>query len=252
MSENVRIEQVYPPPRCSRPEAIRLDTVRRCRPDHVTSTLGLNEHGEPRERYRRTAKSDAAEVVTTQYPKWWTELDTKAVDTARLLAADAVQKVGNGHPGTAMSLAPLAYLLFQKVMRHDPTDPNWVGPRPVRAVQRALIAHPVHPAVPLRLRPGTRRPQVAADLGLADSGPPGARSHDRRRDHHRPARAGRRQRRRDGDGRPPRAWPVRPRRRTRRVAVRPPHLRHRRRRLPGGGHLRRGVLAWPGTSSWAT
>jgi transketolase len=49
------------------------------------------------------------------------------VDTARLLAADAVQKVGNGHPGTAMSLAPLAYLLFQKVMRHDPTDPNWVG-----------------------------------------------------------------------------------------------------------------------------
>jgi transketolase len=49
------------------------------------------------------------------------------VDTARLLAADAVQKVGNGHPGTAMSLAPLAYLLFQKVMRHDPADPNWVA-----------------------------------------------------------------------------------------------------------------------------
>ena len=49
------------------------------------------------------------------------------MDTARLLAADAVQKVGNGHPGTAMSLAPLAYLLFQKVMRHDPTDPNWVA-----------------------------------------------------------------------------------------------------------------------------
>ncbi|MDQ1730287.1 MAG: transketolase [Pseudonocardiales bacterium] len=67
-----------------------------------------------------------AEVVQT-HPQWWTDLDTKAVDTARLLAADAVQKVGNGHPGTAMSLAPLAYLLFQKVMRHDPTDPNWVG-----------------------------------------------------------------------------------------------------------------------------
>lgn len=43
----------------------------------------------------------------------------RAVDTVRLLAADAVQKVGNGHPGTAMSLAPLAYLLFQQVMRHD-------------------------------------------------------------------------------------------------------------------------------------
>ncbi|NYI07251.1 transketolase [Allostreptomyces psammosilenae] len=57
----------------------------------------------------------------------WTELDQRAVDTARVLAADAVQKVGNGHPGTAMSLAPAAYLLFQKLMRHDPTDPNWTG-----------------------------------------------------------------------------------------------------------------------------
>ncbi|MFD8674318.1 transketolase [Streptomyces seoulensis] len=57
----------------------------------------------------------------------WTELDQRAVDTARVLAADAVQKVGNGHPGTAMSLAPAAYTLFQKVMRHDPADPRWVG-----------------------------------------------------------------------------------------------------------------------------
>ncbi|HTZ44699.1 MAG TPA: transketolase [Jatrophihabitans sp.] len=73
-----------------------------------------------------TETDSAADVVTT-HPTWWTELDTKAVDTARLLAADAVQKVGNGHPGTAMSLAPLAYLLFQRIMRHDPTDPNWVG-----------------------------------------------------------------------------------------------------------------------------
>ena len=65
--------------------------------------------------------------VTTSHPEWWTDLDTRAVDTARLLAADAVQRVGNGHPGTAMSLAPLAYLLYQRVMRHDPTDPNWAG-----------------------------------------------------------------------------------------------------------------------------
>ncbi|HLY35041.1 MAG TPA: hypothetical protein VKQ07_10955, partial [Jatrophihabitantaceae bacterium] len=67
-----------------------------------------------------------ARVVTT-HPDWWTELDTRAVDTARLLAADAVQKAGSGHPGTAMSLAPLAYLLYQRVMRHDPTDPRWIG-----------------------------------------------------------------------------------------------------------------------------
>jgi transketolase len=71
-------------------------------------------------------KASQQGVVTT-HPKWWTDLDTKTVDTARLLAADAVQKVGNGHPGTAMSLAPLAYLLYQRVMRHDPTEPSWIG-----------------------------------------------------------------------------------------------------------------------------
>ncbi len=57
----------------------------------------------------------------------WTDLDSKAVDTARVLAADAVEKVGNGHPGTAISLAPVAYLLFNKVMRHDPSDDKWLG-----------------------------------------------------------------------------------------------------------------------------
>ena len=57
----------------------------------------------------------------------WESIDSKAVDTARILAADAVEKVGNGHPGTAMSLAPAAYLLFQKVMRRDPKDQDWLG-----------------------------------------------------------------------------------------------------------------------------
>ena len=57
----------------------------------------------------------------------WTETDQRAVDTARILAADAVEKVGSGHPGTAMSLAPVAYLLFQKVMNQDPADDRWEG-----------------------------------------------------------------------------------------------------------------------------
>ena len=57
----------------------------------------------------------------------WDEIDRRAVDTARVLAADAVEKVGNGHPGTAMSLAPAAYLLYQHVMRHDPADMHWAG-----------------------------------------------------------------------------------------------------------------------------
>ena len=57
----------------------------------------------------------------------WTELDDQAVTAARALAMDSVQKVGNGHPGTAMSLAPMAYLLFQKWLNHDPADPKWHG-----------------------------------------------------------------------------------------------------------------------------
>ncbi|OZB50354.1 MAG: transketolase [Cellulomonas sp. 14-74-6] len=57
----------------------------------------------------------------------WTDLDRKAVDTVRVLAADAVEKVGNGHPGTAISLAPAAYLLYHDVMRHDPADSHWLG-----------------------------------------------------------------------------------------------------------------------------
>lgn len=57
----------------------------------------------------------------------WNELDDKAVAIARALAADAVQKVGNGHPGTAMSLAPVAYTLFQRFLKHDPSHPHWLG-----------------------------------------------------------------------------------------------------------------------------
>ncbi|GAB6937624.1 transketolase [Isoptericola variabilis] len=60
-------------------------------------------------------------------PLEWNSLDDRAVKTIKALAADAVEKVGNGHPGTAISLAPAAYLLFGKTMRHDPSDPHWVG-----------------------------------------------------------------------------------------------------------------------------
>jgi transketolase len=70
---------------------------------------------------------DLTRLTTPHVPDDWTDLDRRAVDTIRVLAADAVQKVGNGHPGTAMSLAPTAYSLFQRVMRHDPADPHWVG-----------------------------------------------------------------------------------------------------------------------------
>lgn len=70
---------------------------------------------------------DLQAMVERRYPDDWTETDTRAVDTVRVLAADAVQNCGSGHPGTAMSLAPLAYTLYQRVINHDPNDVNWAG-----------------------------------------------------------------------------------------------------------------------------
>ncbi|MBZ8177831.1 transketolase [Corynebacterium poyangense] len=74
-----------------------------------------------------TLAPDLKALTEPHYPDNWTDLDTRAVDTLRVLAADAVQKCGSGHPGTAMSLAPLAYTLYQRTMVHDPCDTNWAG-----------------------------------------------------------------------------------------------------------------------------
>lgn len=74
-----------------------------------------------------TTLEEISTLTQPHLPDDWSELDSAAVDTVRVLAADAVQKVGNGHPGTAMSLAPLAYTLFQRTMRHDPSDTHWLG-----------------------------------------------------------------------------------------------------------------------------
>src|SRR5579862_566220 len=79
---------------------------------------------------RRTPEKSAEgirDVKVSNHALDWTPADKRAVDLVRVLAMDSVQKVGNGHPGTAMSLAPAAYLLFQRVMRHDPADPTWPG-----------------------------------------------------------------------------------------------------------------------------
>lgn len=74
-----------------------------------------------------TTLEEISTLTQPHLPDDWSEIDSAAVDTVRVLAADAVQKVGNGHPGTAMSLAPLAYTLFQRTMRHDPSDTYWLG-----------------------------------------------------------------------------------------------------------------------------
>jgi transketolase len=69
----------------------------------------------------------SASKNTAKLEPAWSDLDARAVDTARVLAMDAVEAAGNGHPGTAMSLAPAAYLTYQRLLRHDPTDPQWLG-----------------------------------------------------------------------------------------------------------------------------
>src|SRR5664279_3197259 len=98
----------------------------------VSTTSGLTSRGlcsTPRLNAGRAAgaRTPRERPLHVNSPLTWTDLDQRAVDTARVLAADAVEKVGNGHPGTAISLAPLAYLLYQKVMNGDPGDPKWLG-----------------------------------------------------------------------------------------------------------------------------
>lgn len=85
------------------------------------------QHKEDEEVSLVTTAEEITALTQPNHPDDWTELDSVAVDTVRVLAADAVQKVGNGHPGTAMSLAPLAYTLFQRQLRHDPSDTHWIG-----------------------------------------------------------------------------------------------------------------------------
>ena len=111
------------------------------------------------------------------------------MDTVRVLAADAVEKVGNGHPGTAMSLAPAAYLLFQKLMRHDPKNPDWLG-------RDRFILSPGHTSLTLYIQLflsgyGLELKDLQA-LRTWGSLTPGhsIQAHRRRRDHHRPARPG--------------------------------------------------------------
>jgi transketolase len=97
-----------------------------CTDGGFRTRVGINYFLDPRTTFVTTLE-DISTLTRPHHPDDWTDIDSAAVDTARVLAADAVQKVGNGHPGTAMSLAPLAYTLFQRTMRHDPSDTTWLG-----------------------------------------------------------------------------------------------------------------------------
>ena len=165
------------------------------------------------------------------------DLEQRAINVIRGLAMDGPQAANSGHPGTAMALAPLAHVLWTRVMRYDPEAPDW--PDRDRFVLSAghasilLYSMLYLTGYGLTLDDLARLPPV----GLADAGPPRGAPHRGRRGHHRPARPGLRQRRRHGHRRALAARPLRPR------AVRPPHLRHLQRRRPDGGHQPRGRLA---------
>ena len=169
--------------------------------------------------------------------QWPADPRTETIDTIRALAMDAVQKANAGHPGTAMALAPLAYLLYRDVLRHNPADPHWPGrDRFVLSAGHAcILQYAVAP--PRGLRPHARRPAAVPAVGLAHAGPPGVRAHRRHRDDDGAARPGIRERRRDGDR------PALPRRSLQPAAPRDRRLvdlRDLLRRRPDGGDQRRG------------
>ena len=167
-------------------------------------------------------------------------IDADAINAIRFLTIDAVERAKSGHPGTPMGLAPLAYRLFTRHLRHDPAHPDW--PDRDRFVLSGGHASMLLYAslAPERLRPLDRRHQAVPPVGLTHAGASRARRDAGGRGDHRPARPGLRQRGRDGArrahaGRP--LQPARPRYR------RPPHLRVLRRGRHDGGHLQRGGLA---------
>ena len=169
-----------------------------------------------------------------------TDLDRLAVDTVRVLAMDAIQKAGSGHPGTAMALAPAAYVLWTRFLRFDPADPKWfdrdrfvLSNGHASVLQYAVLHLTGYPAE-------HQGPQAAAHVGFPDAWPPGVRAHPWSGGDHRPVGPGGWQRGRVGDRRAAAGRPLQP---ARPRAGRPSHLGVLWRRRHDGGRGQRGVVA---------
>ena len=117
-------------------------------------------------------------------------LDTLSVNTIRTLAMDAVQRANSGHPGTPMALAPVAYVLYTRIMRHSPSRPGLARPRPLRAVGGPRVDAALLDALPDRVRPHARRPQELPPARQPDRRPPRVPACGRHRGDHRAARPG--------------------------------------------------------------
>ena len=194
--------------------------------------------GRPRRRlHRPLARGDGEELRGEPRRCLSTDLDQLASTRSAPSTVDAVQAAQSGHPGAPLALAPAAYLLYTRIMKHNPADPHW--PDRDRFVLSAghasmLLYASLHLSGYDLI---ARRDQAVPPARLADAGPSRERRHAGRRDDHRPARPGVRERRRDGDGREV------PAREVRRRGLRPPHLRDLLRRRPDGGRRLRGGLA---------
>ncbi len=165
------------------------------------------------------------------------DIEQRSIDTIRTLAMDAVQQANAGHPGTAMALAPLAYLLYAEVMEHNPANPRLARPRPLRPLGRPRVHPPVRRASSHGLRPAARGAEAVPPVGIADAGPSGGAPHARSRGDDGAARPGLRERRRLRDRG---ALPRRALQPALRRDRRPPRLRDLLRRRPDGGRLERG------------
>ena len=99
------------------------------------------------------------------------QLNSLCINTIRTLSMDAVQKANSGHPGTPMALAPLAYTLWTRYLRHNPAQSALAGPRPLHSVQRPRLHAALFHVVPDRLRSFARRHQAVPAVGIEDSGP---------------------------------------------------------------------------------
>ena len=175
-------------------------------------------------------------------PLEWTDLD-RPRRRHRARAGGRRRREGRQRPPRHRDQPrPAAYLLYQRVMRHDPTDPTGsaatASSSPPGTRASPSTSSSTWPGYGLELS----RPRGAAHLGLADPRPPRVRPHQGRRDHHRTARPGHRQLGRLRHGRPARARPARPRRGPGHEPVRPLRVRHRLRRRPPGGRQLRGLV----------
>ncbi len=167
-------------------------------------------------------------------------LDDLCINTIRTLSIDTVEKAASGHPGMPMGAATMAYVLWTRHLSYDPADPEWIDRDRfvLSAGHGSMLLYSL--LLPDGVRAHARRPRALPALGQPDARSPRAGSHDRRRGHHRAARSGVRECRRDGDR------GAVARRHVQSAGPRdrgPPDLRHRERRRPDGGHRLGGGVA---------